>query len=163
MKKIYLILIFMSFSLVLNAQTYVGGSLGFSINSNTETKFVLSPEAGYRFNKTWAVGTTIDLGTVSYDGDSSTAFSFMPYVRASFAHVSILDFFGELSVGYQHLLDYGNNSLLIDLRPGFIIHLNKHWGILARTSILSFQAGNEECAIGFAIPNGLTVGIEYSF
>ena len=64
MKKIFMTLVAVCFAATMNAQVYVGGSLGFNAWSSqenagdrSETTFKIMPEIGYNINDSWAIGT----------------------------------------------------------------------------------------------------------
>ena len=66
MKKIFMTLAAVCFAATMNAQVYVGGSLGFNAWSSqenagdrSETTFKIMPEIGYNINDSWAIGTVI--------------------------------------------------------------------------------------------------------
>ena len=85
MKKIFMTLAAVCFAATMNAQVYVGGSLGFNAWSSqenagdrSETTFKIMPEIGYNINDSWAIGTVIGYESNKWtgvQGVSESAFS----------------------------------------------------------------------------------------
>lgn len=123
------------------------------------------PEGGYYFNKTWAVGGSVGVGYQNISSLGITTFTILPYVRATFAHFSVFDFFGELALGYSYLYadGAGANGFISGLRPGILAHLNDKFSIVARTTLLKYSHYEGLNGFGFAISNNFELGVQYSF
>jgi len=170
MKKLFLIMMLVSITLTANAQAYLGGTLGITVDhtsydggSMTNSAFSVSPEGGYYFNKTFAVGASIAIQQHRNDYIDATKYSILPYVRGIFAHASVFDFFGELALGYESEDSIG--GFVLGIRPGFIAHLSNKFGLIGRTTILRYSHydNDDENNLGFAINNNLELGVQITF
>lgn len=175
MKKIAVLLMLTIASIAVHAQFYAGGTLGIGVvnagyedewdgeyESETNVSFVLSPEVGYNFNSIWAVGGTIDL-RYQNPADAFTL-SVLPYVRGTFAHVSVFDFFGEGALGYicQFSGGEGLSGFSIALRPGFVAHITDKFGIVGKTTLFEYDYINGVNGMGFAINSGFQIGVQFT-
>lgn len=172
MKKILSLFAAICIAIAANAQAYVGGTLGISVShassngsSATVSTFSISPEAGYEFNKTWALGANLDIAYQDISGNGTTALSILPYVRATFAHAGIFDFFTELALGYSHEFSdgYDAGGFKAELRPGLIAHLSDKFSLVGRTALLSYRHIDGINGIGFGINSNIQVGVQFSF
>lgn len=175
MKKVILLLILTCASLAANAQAYIGGTLGLGVatassgsNSATAVSVGIAPEAGYYFNRTWALGASLGVNHQSVSDDNVTTFYVLPYVRASFAHTGSFDFFCELAMGYAHESNerYGAGGFAAALRPGFVAHLSKTFGLTGRMNLMSFthQGGFVDVnTFSFEISNKIELGMQFTF
>lgn len=175
MKKIVVLMLLAVVSITAGAKVYIGGTLGIGVvntgykddivggyDSETSCSFVFSPEVGYNFNSVWAVGGTIDLG---YRSPSDIAtFSVLPYVRGTFAHAGVFDFFGEGALGYVCMLNDGDgySGFSIALRPGFVAHITDKFGIVGKTTLFEYNYINGVNGIGFSINNGFQIGVQFT-
>ncbi len=171
MKKIAFFLMLLCITVSARAQFYAGGTFGIQVNhvstdgiSATMSAFAISPEAGYDINSTWAVGITIPVGFQHTDSYDVTTVGILPYVRGTFASVSIVDFFGELALGYGHESSegYGVGGFDSVIRPGLKINLNDKFSLIARTNLLSYSHYDGANGIGFAINGGFELGFKVS-
>lgn len=148
MKKLFLLLAIALIATTAKAQFYVGGTLGVSSvktevsgSDNTTTAFSVVPELGYNFNKVWGVGANVGIKYTDPGEGDVTEFSFVPYVRANFARVSIVEFFADAQVGFYHSsLDVdgesvGMNGWGIGLCPGMKVNLSKKLQLIAKTAL----------------------------
>lgn len=172
MKKLFLTLMLAGISLAANAQAYLGGTLGIAIDhassdgvSVTNSAFSISPEGGYNFNKTWALGASIGVQYQDLAGTGVTTFSILPYVRATFARASVFDFFAELAMGYAHESadGYGVGGFVAGIRPGFVAHLSDKFGLVGRTTLLRYSHYDGVNGIGFAINSNIELGVQFTF
>ena len=94
MKKLFLTLVAaMALTFSADAQFYVGGSFGLSVQSTkdqTSSYFSLNPEFGYDFNDKIAAGAAVRLS------GSPFAFSIDPYFRWKFAKINTTKFFTDV-------------------------------------------------------------------
>ena len=155
-----------------SAQVYVGGTVGVQVNhvstdgaSNTATAFGISPELGYDFNETWAVGVTVPVAYQDNGNFDVTKVGVLPYVRATFARAGIVDFFGELALGYGHESSdgYGIGGFESGLRPGLKINFNDRFALVGRTTLFSYSHYDGINGVGFAINNSVELGFKVSF
>lgn len=172
MKRKFILLMLVCITLMANAQAYVGGTLGIAVanssydgSSSTSSAFAIAPEAGYYFNKTWAVGASVGVQYQNISDTGITTFTILPYVRANFAHASVFDFFAELGVGYSHESTdgYGLGGVIVALRPGFTAHLSNSFALVGRTTLLQYSNYDGVNGIGFAINSNIELGVQFTF
>lgn len=172
MKKLFLFVTLLFVAFAAGAQAYVGGTLGIAVvhasadgESQTNSAFSISPEAGYYFNKTWAVGANLALQHQNVSDTGVTTFSILPYVRANFAQAGIFDFFGELALGYSYESIDGHNAsgFASALRPGFIAHLSDRFSLVGKTTLLSYNHYDGVNGFGFAINSNFELGVQVTF
>ncbi|MCM1163171.1 MAG: porin family protein [Muribaculaceae bacterium] len=172
MRKLYVLLMLLCISVSASAQFYAGGTLGVSVvhassdgASATQSAFAVTPELGYDINPTWAVGITVPVAYSHNDSYNTTKVGILPYVRCTFASASIVDFFGELALGYGHQKtgDYGVGGFDSGLRPGMKINFNDKFALVARTTLLAYSHYDGVNGVGFAINDGFELGFKVSF
>ena len=172
MKKLFLTLMLLGISFAATAQAYIGGTLGIAIEhassegySGTKSAFSISPEGGYNFNRTLALGASLGVQYQDPTGVGITTFSILPYVRATFARASVFDFFAELAMGYAHESadGYGVGGFVAGLRPGFVAHLSDKFSLIGRTTLFSYSHYDGIDGIGFAINSNLALGVQFTF
>lgn len=159
-------------SLVANAESYIGGTLGYGLErvsvdgySTTANAFKFALEGGHHLNDVWALGASVGADYQNLDGDGLTTVKILPYLRATFAHASIVDFFGEVAVGYGCDLmdDYTANSFNAALRPGFVVNTSSKFSLLCRTTLFSFTHYEGVTGVGFAVNTNLELGFLFKF
>lgn len=173
MKKLLLIVVMLTAWVGAQAQVFVGGTVGIDFNtvgsdgegSVTTYTAQVSPEVGYRFNKTWALGLQTVFGGVTVKGETLSQVVIAPYVRATFARAGIVDFFGEATVGYgyQSIDDYGTSGAVIALRPGMAINFSRRFAVIARTNLLQYEYWDGVYGVDFSINKGFSVGVQINF
>ena len=173
MKKVLFIVMLLTAWVGAQAQFQVGGTLGVDVTnvgsdgegSVTQTTLAITPEVGYRFNKTWTVGAQVGFGVVSLEGESLTKFAIMPYVRATFASVKMVDFFGEAAIGYGHqsVEGYGVSGTILALRPGMAINFSPKFAVIARTNLLQYEYWDGDHGTEFSINKGFDLGVQFTF
>ncbi|MDY3858379.1 MAG: outer membrane beta-barrel protein [Muribaculaceae bacterium] len=173
MKKLIIAIVALTMGMAANAQAFVGGTLGVDVThvsteaggSATQTVFQIAPEIGYNINKTWAVGAQVGYGLKSVEGESVNNVRIMPYVRATFASASIVDFFGELGAGYAYQSYEGNDAsgFAMELRPGMAINLTPSFALIARTTLLGFEHWDHVNAVEFALNKSFELGVSVKF
>ena len=161
-----------------NAQVYVGGTLGISAeNYKTEGKsytnsvYSISPEIGYNINQHWAVGASLGLfySVSGGGGDDINGFGFSPYVRGTFAQVGAVRFFTEAAFSYEkaELEDYDMDGWGVALRPGILVDLSKRLQLVGRTQLFSYSEAGEDSykvkKMDFAISNNWEIGVLFNF
>lgn len=174
MKKVLLFFACLMMWVGAQAQVFVGGTLGVDVNnvgadgdgSVTTLTVQVAPEVGYNFNKTWAIGLQTVFGGVAVDGETVSQIVIAPYVRATFARVGIVDFFGEATIGYGHQ-DYdgynGVSGAVMALRPGMAINFTKRFAVIARTNLLQYEYWDGVYGTEFSINKGFSVGVQINF
>lgn len=173
MKKfLFFIMLLGAVSAVKAQSCYVGASLGVQSvtmkedgESLTQTAFQITPEFGYQFNKTFSVGLTISYQLTHISDADLNAITVSPYVRATFARVSIVDFFGEVAAGYAHqsLGGYGVDGFVAGLRPGMMVHVSPKCAIVARTQLLGYEDMDGTSTTTFGLNGNYTIGVQFNF
>ncbi len=172
MKKLLIVLALVSAWVGVQAQVYLGGTIGFDVvnvhgdaPSTTQTTFGIAPEVGYNFNDMWAIGAQIGFGVASTDGISVTTYKIMPYVRNTFARAGIVDFFGELGLGYAHQSStgIGVSGFVSAIRPGMAINFSKKFAVIARTDLLRYEHWDGIGAFEFALNKSFDLGVQFKF
>lgn len=173
MKKLLFVLLLFSACVSAQAQLQLGGSLGLDVTnvgvdgggSTTQTTLAITPEVGYRFNDTWTVGAQVGFGVVALKGESLTKFNIMPYARATFARVNIVDFFGEAALGYGHQSTdgFGVSGALVALRPGMAINFSRKFAVIARTDLFRFEYWDGTRGTSFSLNKGFDLGVQFTF
>ena len=167
MKKLLLFVVIAFVSFCANAQFYLGGTAGISVNTvdrYATTSAVICPELGYKFNQIWAVGASIDAGYSNERGGYGII-GFAPYARAIFAHVQSVSFFADAALPYYTLISDGDSESMfsIGLRPGFLVNLNDNLQLQARATFVTIGLSGNNTSIGLAIANEFSLGVIYNF
>lgn len=172
MKKLLFFLMLLCFSVSAKAQLYAGGSLGMQVLhvgangvSSTSSVFSIAPELGYDINSEWAVGVSVPIGYQDNGNYNVTIVKVLPYVRATFARVSIADFFGELAFGYTNESSegFGLGGFESGLRPGMKLNFTDRFALVCRTTLLSYSHYDGANMINFAVNNAFDLGFKVSF
>ncbi|ADV44521.1 outer membrane beta-barrel protein [Bacteroides helcogenes] len=180
MKKIVLVLFALMAVVSVNAQVYVGGTLGLWHNDDADmTNFSIAPEIGYNINKKWAVGaelgyvhsnTNVTLG--NFSGSVKTnAFAIAPYARYSFYENKLVRLFIDGGLGFStYKVDVdgadATNGFEIGVKPGLAIKLNNHFSLVAKCGFLGYRDDYMvgENGYGFALTSeNLSFGFHYEF
>ena len=160
MKKIMMTLAAVAVAATMNAQVYVGGTLGFkslSLDGTSATSFTITPEIGYNLNEDWAVGISLGYATsnIAYDTDGSfdgkldnsvNTFSVSPYVRYTFAKLDKVNFFADGGVSYANT---GNsnvkvNAFGIGIQPGVAVNLNDNVSFVAKLGQIGWSTAKAD-------------------
>ena len=185
MKKIMMTLAAIAVAATMNAQVYVGGSLGFesqSCDGNSETFYKIMPEIGYNLNEDWAVGVVLGygeskekdkVGRATITTDKEKFFSINPYARYTFAKFDKINLFVDGGVEYAHYDNNGDkaNAFSIGLKPGVAVNLNDKLSFVAHAGFLGYinAKKDEEGAkalntFGFDLDaTNLSFGVYYNF
>ena len=142
-----------------NAQTWIGGSLGFNTEKTTVdgeklssgTSFEIAPEVGYSLNENWDVA--IKLGytyssekSMTFSGYKATgnynAFEINPYVRYTFVKAGNFFAFCDGGVAYStgHIsnIDKNLNQFSVGLNPGIGYKVSPKVSLVAHIGDLSY-------------------------
>lgn len=158
----------------INAQNFYGAaSIGVQTvrvsedggDATSQTAFQIAPEVGYQFNKTWGVGLTFAYQLTHVSDFDLSVINLYPYVRATFARVSNVDFFGELALGYGHqsAAGVGVDGFVSGLRPGLLIHLSSKFALTARTQLLGYDYYNGISTFSFGLNGNYSIGAQFAF
>lgn len=172
MKKLLIAIATLAMGITANAQGFAGDTLGLDVAhtsvddaSSTVTTFQIAPEFGYHFNNTWAIGMQFAYGLTASDAPSVNQFTVLPYIRATFASASIVDFFAELGAGYTHASCNGSSvgGFTSVLRPGMAINFTDKFAVIARTNILEYSHIEDTNFVDFALNKGFSIGVNFKF
>ena len=162
----------------MNAQTWVGGSLGFSTShlqgaeKNTKT-FSIAPEIGYNLDDKWSVAVALGYGHSSYSYHTYNTFSVKPYARYTFVKAGDFSFFldGGLNYETEHMNGAKNNenSFGVFVTPGISYAISEKVGLVAHLgSGLTFDHEWEKDSyhrntLALDLANGISFGAYYNF
>lgn len=181
MKKLFLMMAAAITAVSVNAQVWMGGSLGFWSNSDAKdseikTTFNISPEVGYNLSEDWSIAMAFSYELAKYDNDMDiTGLSVNPYVRYNMVKAGALSLFldGGFEVG-SYELNSGNEDKSysawgVGIKPGIAYSLNEEFSLVAHVGFLGYRDCDDEIAdvvqrgFGFKFANTLTFGVYYSF
>ena len=114
-----------------NAKLYLGGSAGMQI-VDSNFSGIISPEVGYDFNDSIAVGAYL-----SFTGNSGiNSWSINPYFRWTFIHVRDFGIFGEGSFGIGTLKSVpvweSQTTWNVGVTPGVSYRIGEHCSFIGR-------------------------------
>lgn len=126
---------------------------------------MIAPEAGYKFNQTWALGVTLGYQYQDLGHYNLNTLKVLPYVRGTYAHAGNVKFFGELAAGYGHMSTDGDgvSGFMAGLRPGMAVNFNEKFALIIRTTLLEYSYFDELHTTGFSINGNLELGVEFTF
>lgn len=181
MKKILMTLFVAAMAMTVNAQVYMGGSVGIGsvkLGSNdAETTYKFVPEVGYNLNNEWAIGLTFGyqkgactLGYGNYGQDVSTELvQVSPYVRYTAVRTNLVNVFVDGGVGFGSFKDQGTQFQL-GLRPGVAVNLSKNLSFVAHVGFVGFESfnpkgdGESSNTVGVDLDgNNVTFGLYFNF
>lgn len=163
-----------------NAQVYVGGSLGINAWSSqknagdrSETTFTILPEVGYNLNDEWAVGTVIGYVSdkwVGVNGISESAFTFNPYARYTYLKAGKVSLFVDGGVDFTTASKADWNELAIGLKPGVAVSLSDNISFVSHLGFIGYDVlnpdGDDNNTSKFGLDlngNNLTFGLYFNF
>ncbi len=180
MKKLFSLIAVAFVAMSVNAQVYVGGSLGIDAWSSqknagdrSETTFSILPEVGYNLNDEWAVGTVI--GYVSdkwtgVNGISESAFTFNPYARYTYLKAGKVSLFVDGGVDFTTASKADWNELAIGLKPGLAVSLSDNISFVSHLGFIGYDVlnpdGDDNNTSKFGLDlsgNNLTFGLYFNF
>ena len=138
MKKIMMTLAAIAVAATMNAQMYVGGTLGFTSEkadfdgAKATTNFTIKPEIGYNLDENLAVGLALGFTSdKAGDADAVTTFEIAPYARYTFAKLDKVNFFVDGEVSYATKKDT-YNKFGIHIKPGVAVNVNDKISFVAK-------------------------------
>lgn len=168
MKKGLILLFAIMATLTVNAQLYVGGSVGFASEKikgeDSETTFKIMPEIGYNFSDNWAVGATL-----GYQKNEYKTFQIAPYVRYTFLKSDLLNLFVDGQFSYINMKEDvdGAESMSgfgIAVKPGLAVNVSKNISLVAKYGLLGYQKVEDYSTFGLDIDaSKLEFGFIYNF
>ena len=149
MKKIILSAIIAACAITANAQTWIGGELGFNSTTyksgdvkETVSNVTISPEIGYNLNENWAVAAKIEFSHFE-DGNTGNSVGFNPYVRYTFAKTGNLSFFIDGGLFWTNIHYKGDdknaNNFGIGFNPGLAYSISKKVSLVAHIGDFSYN------------------------
>lgn len=180
MKKIFMTLAAVCVAATMNAQVYVGGSLGINawnsqenVGDKSETTFKILPEIGYNINDSWAIGTVIGYESDKWtgvNGMSESAFTIAPYARYTFAKLGKVNLFLDGGFGFKTAKDADWNEFSVGVQPGVAVALSDKISFVSHFGFLGYDVFNPEgeknniSKFGLDLDgNNLTFGLYYNF
>lgn len=178
MKKILMTLATAFVALGMNAQVYVGGSLGINAWSaqapgvDSETTFKLMPEIGYNLNDEWAIGTVIGYENNKWDGVegiSESAFTIAPYARYTFLKAGKVNLFVDGGFGFESATKADWTAWQVGLAPGLAVNLTDNISFVSHLGFIGYQLLNPDgddnnvSKFGLDIDNALSFGLYFNF
>lgn len=180
MKKILMTLVAIAMASTMNAQWYVGGSVGFGSakvgGGDNESTYKIIPEVGYNLNQNWAVGIALgyqkgsaSFGDFNFAPGKTEVFSVSPYARYTFVNSDLINVFCDGGVAIASVKDSGT-GFQVGLRPGIALKPSKKISLVAHIGFVGFETyspkgdGESSNAFGLSFDNlASTFGIYYNF
>ena len=181
MKKLLFSLFMICCMATVQAQIYVGGSLGLSCvnvkvagESNTAQMYSITPEIGYQINPYFAIGAQvgasyINLANDAIDDDDMHVFSASPYLRTTFARMNSVSFFADTAVNYTHTetgMHVKSDAWGVALCPGLMVDVKDNFHIVARTALFQYNQTGKAVKVkttGFSLNTDASLGVLFTF
>lgn len=169
MKKIMMTLAAVCVAATMNAQMYVGGTVGFLSTSDktnpaaelTTTTFSINPEFGYQLDEKWGVGIALGFATSKVKAENTTVnpnvsvdskvttFEIKPYARYQCFAAGNFNVFVDGGLDFKTIsredmkneMDFG-----LFLTPGIAYNINQKWSMVAKLNDL-FTFGYHKDAV----------------
>lgn len=168
MKKILVLLVAVMATMAVNAQLYVGGTVGFSSSkaegASAVTTYRIMPEIGYNLSENWAIGATL-----GYEKTSSKTFKIAPYARYTFLNSDLLDLFVDGEVAYMNSkADVAGaksvNGFGINIKPGLAVNLSDNMSLIAKYGLLGYNKMDKVSTFGLNLDaSKIDFGFIYKF
>ena len=176
MKKILMTLAAVAMAATMNAQGYIGGTMGIGSmkvgDADAETTYKFLPEVGYNINSDWAVGVAFgwtkgDLqvlkNNLNVEGFRTTQVN--PYVRYTFVHSKYFNVFSDLGLSYAHINGAGDAfksypfNLLKSTGRAVLLRSSKNPELVISGSLEFNSDGFGKLVVGIVGPGFLNHGI----
>ena len=172
MKKIMMTLAAVCVAATMNAQGYIGGTLGLGFENKlvdndgkeaTGMSFAIKPELGYNLDEKSSVGIVLGFGVTNngnekdVDGNKFMAghkmdkslitFSIAPYYRYKFVQFDKVDIFVDAQVSFQYSKqdEWNNTTFGIGVRPGIAYNASDKISFVAKLGDgLFFQSSKDK-------------------
>ena len=162
MKKIMMTLAAIAFAATMNAQGYIGGTLGLGFENKlidkdgkdaTGMSFEIKPELGYNLDDKSSVGIVLGFGMTNNSNEmfkgndvleaiggghktdkSAIQFTIAPYYRYKFLQFDKVDLFIDAQVGfiYTKYDEWNNTTFNIGVRPGVAFNASDKVSFVAK-------------------------------
>lgn len=174
MKKLMMIAAMMVAAISANAQTYLGGSVGFVTTSyagESTTSWSILPEIGYNLDDSWAVGMLFGYGESGSDDEKVKTLQISPYARFTAVKLNKVNVFFDGGVAYANtdIAGIKLNTFEVGIKPGVAVNLDDKLSFVAHFGFLGYAyskaKGAEEGAnsFGLSLDNSLSFGLYYNF
>ena len=148
MKKILMTIAAAFAAVIMNAQIYAGGGIGFksvSYDGESKSEFSIAPEVGYTLDENSAIGIT--LGYTSYQNDDK-ALSVAPYYRYNFAKFGNVSLFADGTLSFRQYTekdgnlaenkDLKTNTFGLGVKPGISVALNDKLSFVTHCGFIGY-------------------------
>lgn len=177
MKKIMMTLAAVAVAATMNAQSYVGGSFGFtsvSHDGDNVTAFKVMPEIGTTLTDDLAVGISFGYAQSGKGNNKVKAWGVNPYLRYTFAKFDKVNVFVDGTVGYQSTddkkVDYKTNEFEVGLKPGVAVNLTDEVSFVAHFGLLGynyskpdFDGAKATNTFGVNLDSNVSFGLYFNF
>ena len=189
MKKVLLAFMALAISVAVNAQVWIGGSLGFWSNSDAEeygssveTKSLYNVllEAGYNLSEEWAIAIGLEYGYHKFGDfhgtslEATHSYSFAPYARYNFIRKDKFKLFLDGGVEITSLGSDEQEYTIwnVGIKPGLSYSLTEKFSLVAHMGFLGYQKVDDDLlggsliyrnGFGFDFDNNVSFGVYYSF
>ena len=157
MKKVFAsFIVLAALSLSANAQWYIGGGMGFDLNSNdgsTHAMFNIAPEGGYNFSDRMAAGLAVPI-TFS----TETSVNLTPYFRYKFVKFGPVSLFADAYAEFGSIASDFNWG--IGVAPGLACDIKNNWSLAAHIGNIGYS---EVSGFNLHLINGISVGVYKTF
>ncbi len=175
MKKLFLMAALAVATLSVNAQTWIGGQLGYSNSKvkdadDAENTWSIAPEIGYNLNDSWAIAAALNYTGTKFGDVKANVFSFNPYVRYNAASYGDVTFFidGSVAAGFGKnetpgQEDVETTAIAAGFKPGIAYSICDKFGLVAHFGFLGYEFYKEDDAktntFSFNFTNNITFGV----
>lgn len=173
MKKIVLTLVAAFAAISMDAQVYVGGSIGFTSvkNGDSQTEFKFIPEIGYNFNDQWAAGIKVGYqdgyADMDYDFQQHKGLKILtinPYARYTFLKSNLVSLFIDGGLEYSKIDGDDDAELGVGLTPGLALNLSDKLSFVTHVGFIGYMSHGDVNKFGLDLNgNNLTFGLYYNF
>lgn len=148
MKKILVLLFAVMATMAVNAQLYVGGSVGFSSvkpeGGKSVSTYKIMPEIGYNLSDNWAIGATLGYAKIEMNEELMKGFEIAPYVRYTFVKSDLLNLFVDGQVSFNSSKPDGDGAESIStfgvgIKPGLAVNLSENISLIAKYGLLGYE------------------------
>lgn len=185
MRKLFMAAAAVLACMTVNAQIWVGGSLGFNSNKYdsptsidnpdcSEITLDFSPVVGYALNDKMDVGAELNITTVNnvncVEDVKKATFGITPFARYKFFEAGKLSFHAQAQLSYQHnsyktpAADSDSNIFNIGVKPLIKYSLSDNIAIVSSFGWLGFtKAQDDYSSLALDASSALSFGIYYAF
>ena len=183
MKKILMTMVAAFAAVSMNAQVYVGGSLGFASyddSNKSHTALKIMPEVGFNLDEDMAVGVALGYTqgsnalawSLTNPNEDLKTFSIAPYLRYTFVKLGSVSLFADGRFEYAHIDNDGAkaNGFGLGIVPGLSVNLNDKLSFVSHFGFLGYQqakadvdGAKAQSTFGLDLDNALSFGLYYNF